>query len=63
MNSQKAPQTVEVSQPQYTGINVDVLAIWRHTDGEDFSLIYAGGNTVESQRHVSMIRRVQESVL
>ena len=33
MNSQKAPQTVEVSQQQYTGMNVDVLVIWRNTDG------------------------------
>ena len=33
MNSQKAPQIVEVSQQQYTGMNVDVLVIWRHTDG------------------------------
>ena len=33
MNSQKAPQIVEVSQQQYTDINVDVLVIWRHTDG------------------------------
>ena len=29
MNSQKAPQTVEASQQQYTYMNVDVLVIWR----------------------------------
>ena len=31
-NSQKAPQTVEVSQQQHTGMNVDVLVVWRHAD-------------------------------
>ena len=59
MNSQKAPQTVEVSQQQYTGMNVDVLVIWRHTDG-------AGSRTGPSlmyEREVSTIRGVQESVL
>ena len=70
MNSQKAPQTVEVSQQQYTDMNVDVLVIWRHTDGAENrnqnrsqSHVRAGGDTVESQRHVSTIRGVQEPVL
>ena len=70
MNSQKAPQTVEVSQQQYTDMIVDVLVIWRHTDGAENrkqyrfqSHVRAGGDTVESQRHVSTIRGVQEPVL
>ena len=37
MNSPKAPQTVEVSQQQYTDMNVDVLVIWQHTDGAENS--------------------------
>ena len=70
MNSQKGPQTVEVSQQQYTVMKFDVLVIWRHTDGAGNrkqnrfqSHVRAGGDTVESQRHVSMIRTVQDSVL
>ena len=69
MNSQKAPQTVEVSQQQYTGMNVDVLVIWRHTDGAGTrtgsSLMYEWKETLSShkQRHVSTIRGVQELVL
>ena len=62
MYSHKAPQTVEVSQQQYTGVNVDVLVIWRHTDcaenrkqNRSQSHVRAGGETVESQRHVSTI--------
>ena len=35
VDSQKAPQTVEISQQQYTGMNVDVLVIWRHTDVQE----------------------------
>ena len=69
-NSQKAPQTVEVSQRRYTDMNVAVLVIWRHTDGAENrkqnsfqSHVRAGGDTVESQRHVPMIRTVQDSVL
>ena len=70
MDSQEAPQTVEVSQQQYTNMNVDVLVIWRHTDGAENrkqnrskSHVRVEGNIVESQRHVSTIRGVQESVL
>ena len=67
MYSQKAPQIVEVSQQKYTGMNVDVLVIWRHRwcrkQNRSQSHVRAGGDTVESQRHVSTIRRVQESVL
>ena len=70
MNSQKAPQIVEVSQQRYTDMIVDVLVIWRHTDGAESrkqyrfqSHVRSGGDTVESQRHVSTIRGVQESVL
>ena len=50
--SQKAPPTVEVSQQQYTGMNVDVLVIWRHTDGAGsrtgFSLMYEREETLSS---------------
>ena len=70
MYSQKAPQTVVVPKQQYTDMNVDVLVIRRHTDDAENrkqnrfrSHVRAGGDTVESQRHVSTIRGVQESVL
>ena len=61
MNSQKAPQTVEVSQQQYTGMNVDVLVIWRHTDGAGSrtgpSLMYEWKETLSS--HNDMCRRFE----
>ena len=61
MNSQKAPQTVEVSQQQYTGMNVDVRVIWRHTDGAGSrtgpSLVYEGKETLSS--HNDMCQRFE----
>ena len=61
MNSQKAPQTVEVSQQQYTGMNVDVLVIWRHTDSAGTrtgpSLMYEWKETLSS--HNDMCRRFE----
>ena len=49
-------------------VHVDVLVIWRHTDGAENknrfqSQVRAGGDTVESQRHWSTIRGVLESAL
>ena len=61
MNSQKAPQTVDVSQQQYTGMNVDVLVIWRHTDGAGSrtgpSLMYEWKETLSS--HNDMCQRFE----
>ena len=61
MNSQKAPQTVEVSQKQYTGMNVDVLEIWRHTDGAGSrtgpTLMYEWKETLSS--HNDMCQRFE----
>ena len=61
MNSQKAPQTVEVSRQQYTGMNVGVLVIWRHTDGTGSttspSLMYEREETLSS--HNDMCQRLE----
>ena len=61
MNSQKAPQTVEVSQQQYTGMNVDVLVIWRHSDSAGTrtgpSLMYEWKETLSS--HNDMCQRFE----
>ena len=61
MNSQKAPQTVEVSQQQYKGMNVDVLVIWRHTDSAGTrtgpSLMYEWKETLSS--HNDMCQRFE----
>ena len=61
MNSQKAPQTVEVSQQLYTGMNVDVLVIWRHTDGAASrtgpSVMYEWKETLSS--HNDMCQRFE----
>ena len=61
MNSQKVPQTVEVSQQQYTGMNVDVLVIWRHTDSAGTrtgpSLMYEWKETLSS--HNDMCQRFE----
>ena len=61
MNSKKAPQTVEVSQQQCTGMNVDVLVIWRHTDGAGCrtgpSLMYEREETMSS--HNDMCQRFE----
>ena len=61
MNSQKAPQTVEVSQQQYTDMTVDVLVIWRHTDGAGSrtspSLMYEWKETLSG--HNDMFQRFE----
>ena len=64
MNSQKAPQTVEVSQQQYTDMIVDVLVICGDTQmvqktesSTGFSLMYEREETLSS--HNDMCQRFE----